>query len=63
MRKCRLLKKGLKANPEALEDFLGVKISSLSLDEIDDRMEETISQMPEEELEKFYNKYIFSIEN
>ena len=54
MRKCRLLKKGLKANPEALEDFLGVKISSLSLDEIDDRMEETISQMPEEELEKFY---------
>lgn len=60
--KVQALKKGLKANPEALEDFLGVKISSLSLDEIDDRMEETISQMPEEELEKFYNKYIFSIE-
>lgn len=60
--KMQALKKGLKATPEALEDFLGVKISSLSLDEIDDRMEETISQMPEEELEKFYNKYTFSIE-
>lgn len=60
--KMQALKKGLKANPEALEDFLGVKISSLSLDEIDYQVEETISQMPEEELEKFYNKYAFSIE-
>ena len=59
--KMQALKNGLRANPEALEDFLGVKISSLSLDEIDYQMEETISQMPEE-LEKFYNKYAFSIE-
>lgn len=60
--KMQTLKKGLKSNPEALKDFLGVKILSLSLDEIDDHLEETISQMPEEELEKFYNKYAFSTE-
>ena len=60
--KMQALKKGLKANPEALENFLGAKILSLNLNDIDEQIEETISQMPEEELEKFYNKYAFSVE-
>ena len=56
------LKKGLKSNHEALENFLGVKLSSLNPAEIEEQMEETISQMPEEELEKVYDKYAFSVE-
>ena len=56
------LKKGLKSNHEALENFLGVKLSFLNPAEIEEQMEETISQMPEEELEKFYDKYAFSVE-
>ena len=60
--KMQELKKGLKSNHEALENFLGVKLSSLNPAEIEEQMEETISQMPEEELEKFYDKYAFSVE-
>lgn len=60
--KMQELKKGLKSNHEALEKFLGVKLSSLNPAEIEEQMEETISQMPEEELEKFYDKYAFSVE-
>ena len=60
--KIQALKKRLQSSPEALEDFLDVKLSSLNPDEIDDQLEETIPQMPEEELEKFYNNYAFSIE-
>ena len=48
--KMQELKKGLKSNHEALENFLGVKLSSLNPAEIEEQMEETISQMPEEEL-------------
>ena len=57
--KMQELKKGLKSNHEALEKFLGVKLSSLNPAEIEEQMEETISQMPEEELEKFYDKYAY----
>ena len=60
--KMQALKKGLKSSPEALEDFLGVKLPSLNPDEIDEQLEETISQMPEEELKKFCDKYAFSVE-
>ena len=60
--KMQELKKGLKSNHEALENFLGVKLSSLNPAEIEEQMEETISQMPEEELEKVYDKYAFSVE-
>lgn len=43
---------------EAIEDFLGYEIrQDEDKDVIDSRMDEVLSQMPEEEFEAFCNKY------
>lgn len=42
-----------------IEEFLGFEINSdWEKDTIDDAMNETYQQMPEEELEKFYQKFL-----
>lgn len=44
---------------EAIEDFLGYEINpEEDKDVIDLRMDEVLDQMPDEEFETFYNKYV-----
>ena len=44
---------------EAIEDFLGYEINPKeNKDVIDRRMDEVLDQMPDEEFETFYNKYV-----
>lgn len=44
---------------EAIEDFLGYEINSEEDKDVTDlRMDEVLDQMPDEEFETFYNKYV-----
>lgn len=44
---------------EAIEDFLGYEINpEEDIDVTDLRMDEVLDQMPDEEFEAFYNKYV-----
>lgn len=44
---------------EAIEDFLGYKINPEEDKDVTDlRMDEVLDQMPDEEFEAFYNKYV-----
>ena len=46
-----------KASVSALEDFLGYQITDIVIEEKEERIKEVLLQMPEEEIETFYNKY------
>lgn len=46
-----------KASVFELEDFLGYPITDVVAECKDDKIKEVLSQMPEEEIEIFYNKY------
>lgn len=46
-----------KASVSELEDFLGYPITDVVIECKDDKIKEVLSQMPEEEIEVFYNKY------
>lgn len=44
---------------EAIEDFLGYEINPEEDKDVTDlRMDEVLDQMPDEEFEAFYNKYV-----
>lgn len=44
---------------EAIEDFLGYEINPGEDKDVTDlRMDEVLDQMPDEEFEAFYNKYV-----
>lgn len=44
---------------EAIEDFLGYEINPEEDKDVTDlRMDEVLGQMPDEEFEAFYNKYV-----
>lgn len=44
---------------EAIEDFLGYEINPEEDKDVTDlRMDEVLDQMPDEEFETFYNKYV-----
>lgn len=44
---------------EAIEDFLGYEINPEEDKDVTDlRMDEMLDQMPDEEFEAFYNKYV-----
>ena len=46
-----------KASVFELEDFLGYPITDVVIECKDDKIKEVLSQMPEEEIEAFYNRY------
>lgn len=45
------------ASVSALEDFLGYQITDAIIETKEERIKEVLLQMPEEEIEVFYNKY------
>lgn len=50
-----LFEKGL----ESIQDFLGYEINPKENKDVTDRrMDEVLDQMPDEEFEAFYNKYV-----
>ena len=53
----QLIEKISASSVEEIEDFLGYPISADILENLDDRIQKVLSQMPEEEIIKYKNKY------
>lgn len=43
---------------EALDDFTGVNTANMEKDTIENLMDQVLDQMPDEEFQKFYDKYV-----